>query len=452
MVRKLKKRELGVLSLFITILTMLSIRLAVLQLFPSEQVLSQYQNHQSEQISNSSYMILDTNGKDMMNYNKKYVIVIDKKPFTLNNYEETLEDLMALNFIMQGEDSDFNYTDVMKSTGKLYYTVSEETYNKVKKLDNIKGLYYYSYDNVDRKKAWKVSNFLSNLPKEEDIVSNSIQEEIYNNIKDNELPTKRFYLDDKAVYGKNEVSISDNNRNLQLTIDLDIENKVREVLASEKYKDFNNIGVTIMEADTGKIKAMVQKDESEANDKYTCTGKICGLGIHGTQTVEQALLNSCNDVYAAVGEKVGYVTMMDYCKKLGLFSKVLNVTAPRQNETEGIAPDIEDGMANISIGQCMTLSPLQMLGATNAIVNGGEYIKPYLLEAILDKDDNIVKEYSTKNSVHCWFTGYYKYNNKYYTVVVIVPNIKSVNDKGQDLGGSNTAAPIFSDIVRNIVK
>jgi cell division protein FtsI/penicillin-binding protein 2 len=214
-----------------------------------------------------------------------------------------------------------------------------------------------------------------------------------------------------------------------LTIDLDIENKVREVLASEKYKDFNNIGVTIMEADTGKIKAMVQKDESEANvnlgiegngyepgsvfklitlasaldkglvtmnDKYTCTGKICGLGIHGTQTVEQALLNSCNDVYAAVGEKVGYVTMMDYCKKLGLFSKVLNVTAPRQNETEGIAPDIEDGMANISIGQCMTLSPLQMLGATNAIVNGGEYIKPYLLEAILDKDDNIVKEYSTK--------------------------------------------------------
>ena len=533
LVRKLKKRELGVLSLFITILTMLSIRLAVLQLFPSEQVLSQYQNHQSEYISNSSYMILDTNGKDMMNYNKKYVIVIDKKPFTLNNYEETLEDLMALNFIMQGEDSNFNYTDVMKSTGKLYYTVSEETYNKVKKLDNIKGLYYYSYDNVDRKKAWKVSNFLSNLPKEEDIVSNSIQEEIYNNIKDNELPTKRFYLDDRAVYGKNEVSISENNRNLQLTIDLDIENKVRDVLASEKYKDFNNIGVTIMEADTGKIKAMVQKDESEANvnlgiegngyepgsvfklitlasaldkglvtmnDKYTCTGKICGLGIHGTQTVEQALLNSCNDVYAAIGEKVGYTTMMDYCKKLGLFSKVLNVSAPRQNETEGIAPDIEDGMANISIGQCMTLSPLQMLGATNAIVNGGEYVKPYLLEAILDKDDSVVKEYSTEkerifsgttskiimngmnkvvgsgtgkmanvdgvevggktgtantsdeNSVHCWFTGYYKYNNKYYTVVVIVPNIKSVNDNGQDLGGSNTAAPIFSDIVRNIAK
>ena len=36
--------------------------------------------------------------------------------------------------------------------------------------------------------------------------------------------------------------------------------------------------------------------------------------------------------------------------------------------------------------------------------------------------------------------------------MVIVPNIKSVNDKGQDLGGSNTAAPIFSDIVKNIAK
>lgn len=538
LVRKLKKRELVkreivASSVLVAILVLLTIRLAVLQLFPSEQVVNQYQNHQSESISNASYMVLDTNGKDMMSYTKQYIIVIDKKPFSLNNYEETLEDLMAFNFIMKGEDPNFNYTDVMKSKGKLYYTVSEETYNKVKKLDNIKGLYYYAYDNVDRRKAWKVSNFLSNLPKEEDIVKNSLQEEIYNNVKDNDLPSKKFYLDDKAIYGKNEVDISDKNRNLKLTLDLDVENKIREVLSSDKYKGFDNIGVTIMEADTGKIRAMVQKDESEPNvnlgiegngyepgsifklitlgialdkgivsmnDTYTCTGKICSLGVHGTQTIEQALLNSCNDVYAKVGEKVGYVTMMDYCKKLGLFSEVLNISGPRQNETKGIKPDLEDGMTNISIGQCMTLSPLQMLGAINAIVNGGEYIKPYLLESIVDKDNNLIKEYSSEKErlfssttskilmksmksvvnsgtgrmakvngievggktgtantseediIHCWFSGYYKNNDKYYTMVVIVPNIKSVNDDGKELGGSNTAAPIFADIVKSIAK
>ena len=527
------KREIVALSVLVTILVLLSIRLSFLQLFPSEQVVSQYQNHQSESISNANYMVLDTNGKDMMNYNKEYIIVIDKKPFSLNNYEETLEDLMAFNFIMKGEEPNFNYTDVMKSKGKLYYTVSEDTYNKVKKLENIKGLYCYIYDNVDRRKAWKVSNFISNLPKKDDIVKNSLQEEIYNNVKDNDFARKKFYLDDKAVYGKSEVDISDENRNLKLTLDLDMENKIREVLADDKYKDFDNIGVTIMEANTGKIVSMVQKDESEANvnlciegngyepgsifklitlgvaldkglitmnDSYTCTGKICSLGIHGTQTIKQALLNSCNDVYAKVGEKVGYITMMDYCKRLGLFSEVLNISGPRQNEAKGIKPNVEDGMTNISIGQCMTLSPLQMVGAINTIVNNGEYVKPYLLESIVDKDDNVIKEYSTekervlssttskilmenmkavvdsgtgkmakvngvdiggktgtantsiKDTVHCWFIGYYKNNDKYYTMVVVVPNIKSTNDDGKDLGGSNTSAPIFADIVRNLTK
>lgn len=478
-------------------------------------------------------MILDTNGKDMMNYNKKYIIVIDKKPFSLNNYEETLEDLMAFNFIMKGENPEFNYTDVMNSSGKLYFNVSEDAYNKVKKLDNIKGLYYYTYDEVDRKKAWQVSNMLTNLPSKDNLVENSLQYEIYDNIKNNNLPSKNFYLDSKAVYGKNEVDISDENRNLKLTLNLDMENKIRKVLESDKYHKFENIGVTIMKADTGKITAMVQKDESEANinlgiqgngyepgsifklitlgaaldkgivtmqDRFTCTGEVCGLGIHGNQTVEEALLKSCNDVYAKIGAKVGYSTMMEYCKKLGLFSKVLNITGDGQNETAGISPEIEAGMNNISIGQCMTVSPLQILGATNTMVNKGEYIKPYILEEIVDKDDNTVKEYSTdknrvfstttsrilidgmkkvvdsgtgrmakvqginvggktgsantstNNIINCWFSGYFEKDGKYYTMVVVLPNVNIENDEGIEFGGSNTAAPIFGELVKELTK
>lgn len=61
-----------------------------------------------------SYMILDINGKDLMKYNKKYVLVIDIKFFILNNYEEILEDLMVLNFIMKFENLNFNYIEIMK--------------------------------------------------------------------------------------------------------------------------------------------------------------------------------------------------------------------------------------------------------------------------------------------------------------------------------------------------
>ncbi|MDU7441826.1 MAG: iron-containing alcohol dehydrogenase, partial [Clostridium sp.] len=103
-------------------------------------------------------MILDCNGKDLMKYDKKYVLVIDVKPFTLNNYEETLEDLMALNFIMKSEDPQFNYSNIMKQGGKVYYNISEDTYNKINKLKNIKGIYTYISDTVDGKKSPIVSD------------------------------------------------------------------------------------------------------------------------------------------------------------------------------------------------------------------------------------------------------------------------------------------------------
>ena len=149
------------MAFFLTILILLGVRLVFLQLYPTEKVVAQYENHQSEQISDSKYEILDTNGNSLMKYNNKYVLVIDSKPFSLNNYEETLKDLMALNFIMKGEDDKFNFTDIMKSNGKVYYKISEDTYKKINSLKDIKGIYTYVYSEVDRKKAWMVSSFLS---------------------------------------------------------------------------------------------------------------------------------------------------------------------------------------------------------------------------------------------------------------------------------------------------
>ncbi len=236
----------------------------MLQVHPSEKVQVSYQNHQMENISNIKYMILDTNGKDLMKYNKKYVLVVDIKPFSLNNYEETLEDLMALNFIMKSENPDFNYSEIMKAQGKIYYNISEETYNKINKLKNIKGIYTYISDEVDTKKAWSVSSFLANIL-DETQVEGSLQENLQGYLKNNDLPKKNFYLDDKSVYAKETVNISDDNNNLKLTIDKDMEDKIRNILEKEEYKYLKNVGVSIIESDTGKVRALVQKDESEAN-------------------------------------------------------------------------------------------------------------------------------------------------------------------------------------------
>ena len=145
----------ALMSFLIIMFILLCIRLYFLNVHPTERVEANYKNHQTENISESTYMLLDTNGKNLIEYKKVYVLVIDSKPFSLNikqnidfiwynNYGETLEDLMALNFIMKGENSDFNYTDIMKSQGKIYYTISEETYNKINKLNKVICIKSYS--------------------------------------------------------------------------------------------------------------------------------------------------------------------------------------------------------------------------------------------------------------------------------------------------------------------
>ena len=113
------KRIVIITGSYLIIISLLVVRLYFLQVHPSSNVSGQMKNYQSENLSQMKYRIFDTNGKDMMDYNKKYIVILDTKPFMLNNYEETLEDLMALNFIMKSEEPDFNYSDVMKNDGKI---------------------------------------------------------------------------------------------------------------------------------------------------------------------------------------------------------------------------------------------------------------------------------------------------------------------------------------------
>lgn len=519
----------ALMSFLIIMFILLCIRLYFLNVHPTERVEANYKNHQTENISESTYMLLDTNGKNLIEYKKVYVLVIDSKPFSLNNYGETLEDLMALNFIMKGENNDFNYTDIMKSQGKLYYTISEETYNKINKLDNLKGVYTFISDKIDTKQAWAVNSIFSNI-NDENIVKGSIQEEVYNNIKNNEVPKKNFYLDERNVYKDQELVVNEKNKNIKLTIDKEFDSKIREVLKKEEYQKYKNVGVSIIESNSGKIRALVQKNESEANinlgiegigyepgsiyklitygaaledglitsySTVSCNGKMCNGKAHGTLNISQGLIKSCNDVFGAVGRKVGYEKLMSYSEKLGLFNKVIGIEGDGKNETSGIKPTNSDSdnnnlMALISIGQSMNVSPIQMLGAINTFVNNGIYVKPYIFESVLDNNDKVIKEYETKkeriftqttskiikngmkevvlsgtgmsafvqgidmggktgsssssnNTTHGWFVGYFTIDNIEYTMIVFIPDL--VEKEHENIGGGNTAAPIFRDIV-----
>lgn len=502
------------------LLFVLSIRLCILQLKPDDRVVLSYQNHQEENISDMKYMILDCNGKDLMTYKKTYVLVIDTKPFSLNNYEETLQGLMALNYIMKVEDEDFSFSSIMKDSGKKYYNICEDTYNKINSLKNIKGIYTYVKDSVDIKKAWSVSSMFSHIL-DENNEDGSLQKDLNNVLKNNENPKSQFYLDDKAVYAKHTTKINQNNKNIMLTVDKEMQNKVRDVLDKEEYRKLSNVGVTIMESDSGKVKVLEQKDESDSNinlaigqmgyepgsvykiitlgtaldlglininSTFNCNGKIC-KSVHGNISVEKAFEISCNDTFAQIGQKVGYNNLMKYSVNQGLYSRILNYYGNNKDEAAGVKPVQSGGMNNISIGQCMNVTPIQMMGAVNTVINNGIYVKPYIIEGISDTNDNIIKSYTVNgkriysettakilknmmrsvvingtgknalienimtggktgsstgndNCTHGWFAGYFELDGKDYTMVVFVPELT-----GDNLGGGNTAAPVFKDIV-----
>lgn len=524
-------RNIYMLSLFFILFTLLGIRLYIIQVHPSQIVQGELQNYQNENISLLKYNVLDVNGKDMINYEKKYVMVLDTKPFALNNYEETIEDLMALNFIMQSENIEFSYSDVLANEGKNYFEISEETYKKVNLLTDIKGIYTYTYDVPNYSKAWEPENFLSNIDYK-NIVGGSIQQQIYNYTKDNTYPILSFYLDDKAVYSEGELDVNEENKNIKLTINKDLQDDIRNILLQDKYDYLKDIGVILLESNTGNIRAMVQKDETQANinigigtsgyepgsifkiiteavaleegliqpgSKFYCDGSVCLRSgknyAHGTLSVYDAFNVSCNNIFGKVGEEVGYNKLMEYCDKLGIFSRVLNYRAEGKDEAIGIKPKESDGLTNISIGQCSTVTPIQMAGAINTVINDGVYVKPNIIDSIVNSNDDVIEKIKIEekvvfsettsrlvqqnmrsaikngtgkdayvedveiggktgsstgvnNSTHGWFAGYCNIDGIKYTIVVLVPNLPEKGPNGELLGGGNTAGSIFADIVK----
>ena len=531
-----KRRIIFILIIYVSVLMLLSVRLYYLQVQPSTQVQGELQNHQIETLSEINYRILDTNGKELLKYKKKYVLVIDARPFQLNNYEETLEDLLALNFIMKSEDPNFNYSDIIALNGKTYYDeITEETYNKIKKLNNIKGIYLYVYDMVDKTEGWRIENFIANI-RDDNILEGSFQHQILDIVGENEYPSISFNLDQKAIYTESVLNYGENNKNLKLTINKEWEEKIRNILLDDSYSFLENIGVVLLESETGKIRAMVQKDESKANinlgigtigyepgsifkvlteaigldlgkvsssSVFTCEGKICTkLGepyAHGALTVDEALQVSCNDIFAKVGELAGYENMIEYTEKLGLYQKILGLSGENKEEASGVKATYEDGISNFSIGQCVTVTPLQIAGAINAVVNDGIYIKPTIIDSIIDNDDNEVEHievegkrvfsettakivqdsmtnviwkgtgYEAKveginqggktgtstgeggKTNHGWFAGYFEMDGKKYTLLVVAPNIGDNHPDGRELGGGNTGAPIFRQIINSLI-
>lgn len=127
--------------------------------------------------------------------------------------------------------------------------------------------------------------------------------------------------------------------------------------------------------------------------QFCCTGaiEVAGTRIkcwryyrpHGSESLRQALMNSCNPVFIGLGQKIGVTKYYEYLRKFGLFSKTGIMLPGEANSIfvkEEKAGPVE--LATISFGQRFEITPLQMITAVSSIANDGVYIKPRIVKSI----------------------------------------------------------------------
>ncbi len=120
---------------------------------------------------------------------------------------------------------------------------------------------------------------------------------------------------------------------------------------------------------------------------YHCAGKKA----HGPETFKDAMANSCNVVFVQVADRVGVDRFYKYFTLFG-FQQKTGVGLP--GEVSGIFFE-EDKMDrwnlySSSFGQTFQITPMQLITAVGAIANGGTYMKPYILDRVVDQEGNIV--------------------------------------------------------------
>lgn len=157
--------------------------------------------------------------------------------------------------------------------------------------------------------------------------------------------------------------------------------------------------------------AALETGSVSLTDQFSCPGfrivedrriKCSKTTGHGAETFVQGFMNSCNPVFIDVGARTGVENMYTYFEKLGLFSKT-GIDLP--GEANSIMHKKENvgavELATISFGQGFQITPLQLLTAVSAAVNGGTRVTPHFGVKIVDDDMELVKtlQYETKENV-----------------------------------------------------
>ena len=157
---------------------------------------------------------------------------------------------------------------------------------------------------------------------------------------------------------------------------------------------------------TASIGLEENKVETDTPGDFYCSGyeevadrriKCTATAGHGSQTLRNALENSCNPAMIQLSQRIGVDTFYKYLDAFGLFDKT-GIDLPSEGvssfwEKESVGP-VE--LATMSFGQRFTITPLQLVTAVSAIANEGKMVVPHVVDKIENPDTGTITNVETQ--------------------------------------------------------
>lgn len=159
------------------------------------------------------------------------------------------------------------------------------------------------------------------------------------------------------------------------------------------------------------LAAALEEGVVSESDHFYCSGSVqvadhtihCSeRSGHKDQDLAKAVANSCNPAFIAIGQRLGADKFYDYLESFGLLEPTgIDMQGEPKNDpvsagliwsrdyftsAEGIS-----SLATASFGQRLKITPIQMLTAAAAVVNGGHLMKPYVVSQVTDANGNVVQ-------------------------------------------------------------
>jgi len=302
-------------------------------------------------------------------------------------------------------------------------------------------------------------------------------------------------------YGETEYVAAVNGGSVTLTIDASIQSFAEQ--AAREALEVNNaraVRVLAMDPATGEILAMVNKPDYDLNDPprndvktltarmrnrvltdayepgstfkvltaasaldaglvsvdegFYCAGSVvvdggkirCWGRPHGAETFAQALQNSCNPVFVEMGLRLGADKLYQYLDAFGIGHKT-GVDVPGEADGIVISKRVVKrvDIARIGFGQSVAVTPIQLLTAVCAAVNGGRLMRPWVIQSVSDAGGEVIRRGAPKVTGHPISEQTSAVMRRLLEDVVTLGGGKNAYISGYHVGGKTGTAQVYVD-------